>query len=1509
MPPPRLVRRLKQGALALGSVTFLMGGFVGYLHTHAGNEWLRGKIEARVNEKISGSVQIGELSFSLASGVTVYKISLRDPSGVEAASLEQAHADPSLRQLLSGKVEISEVTARGLRLHLVQLAEGGTNLTKLLTPKPSTAPPKPSKPSKPLEFLKISKINLSDAEVDFKKLDGSWLTVTGIGAEARVEASPARKDLDASLSKLDASILLKRPDGQQVSISNFHTSIEAKLQGGAGQIKLLPMGASLGLELSDGRKIDPTPIALAGLSIGLSQEQITAGLQQLQLLALQVGSADARVGLASGAPNGTGEGSLGGVRLDKNKINTLLGQSLLLSDVDLEAKLDGSKEKPHLNLGLKTDGGTIKLALKLDASGLEKPKFTLDIGADELKIHKAIQLKEGASISLSSFVLTAKGSATSQSDAAADITLNLGSSQIQNTNLDKAHIEAHYEGGILTVKALSVEALGQKVEGRGSFTPASKALRAHIEVHGDPSSLGKALSNAGQKAPPPALLRGLQLKDGVSVDVDGSLENSLDLTLPGSRIGIAGGTASIEGKARLKKGADPSDPTRFVLEEGGASLNVQNIHIPSLLAMLGRPDRGLKGKIDGKIQVSGTKTAPSAVYDLKTTFVQGTESVRARARGKVSPGALAMDLDADRITGGTEDRLLHAEIKAPLVWIGKKPRIDPGRPLSVRASIPDRALKTLAGLLPNPLPSTIEGAHVGAEIALDGTMRSPEGTIQLNLSGPLLARLGGEQRARANVTLSPGENGSVQVSTDLQAWLQKEEAPHLVSKITVRLEKSPLIQPPKDASWTLDTTLQPQPLQAFLPPGKVRPGTIGLHILASGNRSDVTTKVEANLRGLISEKAPIDADLTLVVDETQSKVGLKVRGKEEALATLDGKLGLGGRGLIPRVREKQPLALDTPFDASITIPDRALTSLTPWLPALQGAPGNLSGKISLRGPITRISLDGGLALQDLPVADGSMARADLKLSGSPLQLSARLEARPASGEGLFVEARTSPLVLAGATKNGGTFPVTVTISGKDARLSTLIPPTSITRALEGIVNSDLQAKLEMQVGPTGIRPEKVTFNGALHVQDGTFQIPGSTRALRTLGLQLVGEENVLKLQKLEAHESDLEQSDRSLLATGQIAWDGIIPKGISLDLKSQKWLLFGGRLGPSDAPRASLDADLEVNVDFFPDIRKVRTKIRSLEFLSPDRFLRSHEQEQVSVGDIIEIQDPSQVGKLIRPATEKAPEPSEKKAAGGRVTEIEIELPSTAHIKQAPVDLFASGTVKVRLDGGERQTSGKLTVSGGSILIGGRIHKVQNGELRFDEEHPGGYLDIIFQRAPVAAALRDIATAEGEVIRVHLNGELGKQKAQYEGLGIGSLFDTLALNNAGRTRFLAEPDKAASQTSQLPQFINLRQMTFISVNLPHMLFLDRISVWADPYDSRSAYGRLFYHRGERYTNGGSTRIRTQTRAPGRIGESQGEAAYDLLFQNTPRTISGIGLKAGTRGGGGPELFWEWSSED
>jgi hypothetical protein len=1512
MPPSSGLRRLKRGAAALGAVPLLVGGFVGYLHTPLGHEWLRGKAEARLGQRVNGSAQLGGLTFSLRSGVTLRRLSLRDPAGAEVVAVEEAHVDPSFRQLIRGKIDIEAVEVRGVKLRLEQLAEGGTNLSKLFGPKPGTKPEPPKPPSKPLEFLRLSRVKLADGDVELKRLDGSWLSVKGVAAEARVEASPARKDVDAVVSKIGASLVLRRPDGQQVTVGELHTGVEAKLQGGAGQVRLLPLGASLGFQLADGRKVDPTPIALAGLSVGLSQQQITAGLQQLELLALQVGTVDAQVGMASGAPDGTGQGSLGGVRLDRDRVNALLGKPLLASHVDLEARLDGSKEKPHLDLGLKTEGGALKATIRLDASGLGKPRFAVDLRSEGLQVHRAVQLPEGAEVGLGALSVSVQGEATRKEDAAANITVDLGASKIRGTAVEKVHAEARYEGGVLTIQKLSVDALGQRLDGRGTYTPATRSVDVRVEARGDLPALGKALADAGRKPPSPALLRGVTLREGVAVEVRGSLDSSLDVTLPGSRIGVAGGAATVEGKGRLRKGADPSDPSRFVLEEGGASVQLQGVSIPSLMAMLGRPDRGLRGRIDGAVQVQGPRASPSATYDLRVTVHRGAASVRARARGKASPTSLALELDADKVGQGPDDRLLRAEIKAPLVVVDRKPRLDPGRPLSIRVDVPSRTVASLSGLLPpERIPPALAESTVGASLALSGSARAPEGTLRLDAQGPLVARLGGTQKIRADLVLAP-RDGGVEVTTDLSAWLRGDGAPDLTSKLTARLGASPLVKRPDDAAWTLDATLRPQPLAA-LSPGSNRRGTVGLQVEASGNRSDVRAKVAAALRGLGPDKAPpLEADAALTLDDERAALGVKLRGNGEELASLDGKVGLGGRALIPRIRDRQPPDLSTPFDLLLTVPERALASLAPWAPKLDQAPGKLSGKIELRGPAPRASLQGGISLRDLPTADGSLARAELTLSGSPLQLGARLDARPAQGEGLSIDIRTPTLALLNARSRGGTFPVSLAVNGQGARLSTLIPPTSLTRAVEGTVDSDLRAQIDVTSADGVTRPSKVAFQGELKLQEGSFKVPSSSRVLRGLGLLLTGDGASLRLQKLEAHESDREQPDRSILASGQVAFDGISPREATLDLRTRKWLVHGGNFGPTDAPRASLDADLGVQLAFGPDARKIHTKIRSLELLAPDRFLRSHQQEQVSLGDVIEIQGAAGIGKLPAPAAAvpapaPAPEPAAAEGSGGRVTEIEIELPPTAHVKQAPLDLQLTGTVRVRLLPGGRRTEGKLAVTGGSIVIGGRPHQVEGGELRFDEENPGGYFDIHFLRSPHPAALRGVATEEGEAVRIHLAGPLGKQKPSYEGLGLGSLFDAIAINNAGRTRYLAHPDMPASQAAQLPQYMQLRQMTYMAVNLPHLLFLDRISVWADPYDDRSAYGRLLHHQGERYD--GTTRVRTATRPPRGVGQSEGEVAYDLLFQNTPRTVSGVGVKAGTRGGGGPEVFWEWSSKD
>ena len=42
--------------------------------------------------------------------------------------------------------------------------------------------------------------------------------------------------------------------------------------------------------------------------------------------------------------------------------------------------------------------------------------------------------------------------------------------------------------------------------------------------------------------------------------------------------------------------------------------------------------------------------------------------------------------------------------------------------------------------------------------------------------------------------------------------------------------------------------------------------------------------------------------------------------------------------------------------------------------------------------------------------------------------------------------------------------------------------------------------------------------------------------------------------------------------------------------------------------------------------------------------------------------------------------------------------------------------------------------------------------------------------------------------------------------------------------------------------------------------------------------------------------------------SEVDVAYDWLFVNTARTLFGVGVRAGSRVGGGPGMFFEWSSD-
>ena len=166
-------------------------------------------------------------------------------------------------------------------------------------------------------------------------------------------------------------------------------------------------------------------------------------------------------------------------------------------------------------------------------------------------------------------------------------------------------------------------------------------------------------------------------------------------------------------------------------------------------------------------------------------------------------------------------------------------------------------------------------------------------------------------------------------------------------------------------------------------------------------------------------------------------------------------------------------------------------------------------------------------------------------------------------------------------------------------------------------------------------------------------------------------------------------------------------------------------------------------------------------------------------------------------------------------------------------------------------------------------------------------------------------------MNIHLQGPLSARKTTLSGAGSpGTLFDLLSVHNAGRQRYMSEPDLPASAVTEFPQHFNLLMLSYFSVNVPHLLFFDRIAAWSDIYDGRGtqAYGQIRHYRNEGYYDNDTLRVRGTMRPPV-AGQSEAELGFDYMILNTPQTAVGVGVTVGSRAGGGPGVFFEWSSED
>jgi hypothetical protein len=596
-------------------------------------------------------------------------------------------------------------------------------------------------------------------------------------------------------------------------------------------------------------------------------------------------------------------------------------------------------------------------------------------------------------------------------------------------------------------------------------------------------------------------------------------------------------------------------------------------------------------------------------------------------------------------------------------------------------------------------------------------------------------------------------------------------------------------------------------------------------------------------------------------------------------------------------------ATSAPLSATVELPSRPLAAFAPFAPALEGLSGDLAGKFLVTGTVATPLLHG----------DVTAGRAALTVDADADDLRAK---------GTFGPKITVDVSAPRGSLNGRT--LTGTFRADHAEIAEFLPTfrgmlagATASGTLDGALT--FQAELAPAPSPTLLHP---TLAGSLAFTGGRLALPTRpssdvvrTRAYEEITVALVATPEALRLERLSAVERDREiakPQGRTLTAHGNLAWTDLRPTVGMLDLAAEKWLLFGtDGLGLPDAPRGVASLSAHGEADLRGPIPKFQVAVQRLDVAVENRFDKAHQPEKFQVGDVIELASGTALGKLPipTPAPIATPEkPNAKPSDAG--FDLDVTVAKGARFYQFPIALEPSGSVAVRVRPTEKSVRGVLGVDNGAISIGGVRHPLVHGAITFDDAHPVGNLDFLFARPLRPSALRDISQASGgDAVTVHLFGPPGKQTIVLGGAGSpGAPWDTLAMHNQGRPRFHTEPDLPASNSAQFPQLDGVLILSFLTVNMPHMIFLDRVAAWADPYDRANAYGRLERYEAERAVAGGKGRVAVTGR-PLTAGQSRWEAEIDYLFVHGLRTRAGVGLTGGTRGGGGPDVFFEWSSDN
>lgn len=1447
-------KRIGMVVLALVVVLVL---FAAYLHTSWGGEIVRARVETRLRGRVTTTATLGSASFSLFSGITLGELAILDRDGQKGITVRKIFVNPSLGEIVRGTIALDAVSIEGVNVEIRARPDGTSSLTGVIEPFEKN----------PTLHIIARALTVSNVGMKYTKPDGLDVKVEKLGVTGNIDTWPQGGTHHGTLALNVSRVAITRPElsalltevSTKVDVAIDHGQGPPSAGGGKGSVKLGPTNAKARLERKDHEPIE-RPLSLSLVTLDTSPERLGVALDALGAAVASIATAKVdATKKADGSVEHVASAQVTTLLVRANEVEAFAGKRILAADVTIEVKATGTAEALTPDIAIKTAGGDVSLVATLDLRDPHVTAFDAKLTTKGLDVPKIYVSEKVPPLSLGALAVTAKGSRHKESNATnIEGTLHAENVRVRDLVVDGIDARARFADGILTIDSLAVRALGQKASAKGRYVLATKDVDADLVLDARVSQLVHELHRAKVLTTPPSpVLGALALGKPAHVHVAGRVDGELTVRITELDARAAGGAVRGDVTATIVRGDTSKNEKAVTVRGVNADLDVRGLSLAEVGRLRGKT-LPVKGRAEGRVHIEGDPWAPNADVDLTVSLEEPAEPskqagvLRVKAKGK-----------GGRIEGHATLTNAGGEVLAKIDGTGGTA----GGPIDVAVDVPERRVDSFAPFL------TGEAA---AKLPKD---------VRLGL--------------RAHVK---GDGRRTHVDADGNVRLAEAAAPATLRvKADVDGGTNALATAP--ARWSLDLDVPDMDLETLPLPPERRGSVHGHAKLAAhlqGTRDDVagTIDVEAN-DTRAGSGPPIDARVQIAIRDDKTDVTLDAAA--DNVPVLTGKIaaGLGGRGLLRSAAKGGLRDANPTLDGKLEIPDHEMAKWAKLAPSARDLPGHLGVTLTTSGTARDPSIALDVKYAGYTTLDGKEGFLHATLAGKRDAGKLTVTANDA----ITLTADVSPEeVLAARALDRGEAHVKVSLTSDKTPLVAVVPSTERTKVLgiRGVVDSDLGADVVLAFHGGERELGALNLHGQLAVRDASLDIPTTRRHVNDVNLAVVGDGDTLTLANLSARETDRDEPNRTLVARGRYA---VRERNLALTLATHRVLVSGGTFGELDAPKAALTSNIEVKADLAGKVRKVVVDVNTLELISPDRQPRAVQQEVLSLGDVVELSSGVEIGKL--PVTPAEPKSTGPLRAEDKSLEIVVQIPKVAHVKQRPLDLYVLGEVHIEKYGDHRELSGGLQAVDGSLLVGGREHRLAQGNVKMTEGGP--FLDLHFRREPHPAALRDMTTEGDTNVYAHMVGVFGKQKISFSGKADG-LFEGLAFENLGRVRVLSTPEAPLTQTAQLPQTSQIRQTAFMSANLPHLAVLDRSNTYADPTVSRFAYGRFENLEAERYSKDGTRRLRTTVR-PRVIGQSDSEVEGSFLFTNTPRVVSGIGVVGGTRVGGGPVIFWEWSSAD